>query len=239
MEIYRSIAKVFPNWDAETPISSNWSSTNMTKAEVSMFKEKLFIKVTMARNIWNRYCFEKKIKYNNQIKYKETKSKVGDIGQFGYYINEYIYPLWHFIKDQKITHMCDFGCGPGIILDILSGCHGIDYSGFDNEPDYIKASKIFCSPDVKIQLQDICTVTEEQMKGIQLIYFWEPFSRGEEAEKLSEAMVSNLAKVLEPGVLIYHKVSGDCIQHAFLDHEDQFDCYKAKGSIGVNIYKKK
>lgn len=166
------------------------------------------------------------LKTLHNVKSTEKKTK----GQFGYYHNTRCAELYFFMKKHKKKRICDLGSGAGVLLQTIKTINwNIIVKGFEIEKSLVEYSNTY--NNFRTLEKDILTLTKEDLKDQEIIYFWEPLYEDGLAKKFAE----NLGKVLTKGQLIVYYQSGRIGDHLkkvenfkFLGYWDrtQYQIYK-------------
>lgn len=135
-----------------------------------------------------------------------TNPEKGHGPEFGYYVSYRTVPLIEIIKHYNIKSFMDLGCGAGLLLSTLRVClPDLSVGGFDNEE--ILINHMFSNlhrgfKDFKVK--DIITITPEDIKAYDALYFWEPFT----SSTLAEKFANNLAEVCTKNQYIIYQSHG-------------------------------
>lgn len=159
---------------------------------------------TIERSFWQ--AFEGKRQGIVTCVKQEGKNK----GQYGYYHNEMVGELYFLLKRLKINTICDLGSGAGILLgSMVNYDHNLRVKGIEIEESLAKyANRVF---HFTTEIRDIFTLTTDDIKDYQAIYFWEPIQDYE----LCKKFVLHLEKILCKHHIIIYRPAGAI--HQFLD----------------------
>lgn len=123
-------------------------------------------------------------------------------GEWGYYISHNPFAIIYYMQQNNLKSIVDLGSGAGILLQILRG-YGFSIKGFEIEDSLIKVATKLLGKNITHK-KDILTLTEEDVKDSEVLYFWEPVAEDELAKKF----VENLVNILSPTQTVLYYSSG-------------------------------
>ena len=134
-------------------------------------------------------------------------------GEWGYIINFHFGEVAAYMLENDFKTIIDLGAGVGHGIEILN-LIGLEARGYENEDELIMENAKFFGKkltllggdeSLTIRKKDIMSLTTNDIKEFEVIYFWQPFKD----EILLNKFLINLFEIISPNQTILFKKDND------------------------------
>ncbi len=129
-------------------------------------------------------------------------------GEFGYYFNSEVWPLYSVIKHLKVKKVVDLGSGAGLLVVILNLLFeakdpkkSIYVDGVENERVFLEISQRIQGTRSCFKFGNIKTLSKEFCESYDCFYWWEPIVK----EEPCRIFISNLVRNMKSNSYIIAK----------------------------------